>query len=265
VVFKLNGNGKEKVLYSFTGGADGADPQAGLVRDSSGNLYGTAFYGGAYGWGVVFKVDTTGAETVLYSFTGGSDGGEPLAGLLRDSAGNLYGTTYGGAYGWGVVFMLDPTGAETVLYSFTYGANPYAGLVRDSAGNLYGTTEAGGAYGLGAVFKVKENSKEKILYSFTGGADGTDPRGGLVRDSASNLYGTTWQGGAYGWGVVFKVDSTGKETVLYTFTGGADGGNPAAGLLRDSAGNLYGTTYFGGVVSDACSMGCGVVFKITPQ
>jgi uncharacterized repeat protein (TIGR03803 family) len=265
VVFKLTANDKERVLYSFTGGTDGASPQAGLVRDSSGNLYGTTWGGGAHNDGAVFKLDTAGAETVLHSFAW-ADGGAPNAGLVRDSAGNLYGTTFGGgAYEEGVVFKLDTTGAETVLYSFaggTDGRNPCAGLVRDSAGNLYGTTCGGGAYGYGVVFKLTANDKEKVLYSFTGGVDGAGPWAGLVRDSAGNLYGTTNVGGAYGYGVVFKLTANDKERVLYSFTGGVDGRWPSAGLVRDSAGNLYGTTFNGGDPNCAGGLGCGTVFRV---
>ena len=195
-------------LHTFTGG-DGYQPYAGLVRDSAGNLYGTTAGGGTYGAGVVFQLDATGAETVLYSFTGGADGATPVADVKRDSAGNLYGTTAGGGtYGAGVVFQLDATGAYTVRYTFTGGAdgaNPYARLVRDSAGNLYGTTVNGGAYGYGVVFKLDTTGAETVLHSFTGGKDGANPYAGLLLDSASNLYGTTYYGGAYGKGVAFKI------------------------------------------------------------
>jgi uncharacterized repeat protein (TIGR03803 family) len=262
VVFELHTTGKEKVLHSFGGFADGANPVAGVIFDSAGNLYGTTYFGGASGQGVVFKLDTTRTETVLYSFTGGADGGSPRSSLIRDSAGNLYGTTeYGGASGQGTVFKLDAAGTESVLYSFrgrADGATPVAGLVRDSAGNLYGTTYNGGASGFGVVFKVNTAGKETVLHSFAGGADGANPYAGLIRDSAGNFYGTTFYGGASNYGIVFKVDTTRTETVLYSFTGGADGGNPSAGVIRDSAGNLYGATTIGG----APGMGYGVVFEL---
>jgi uncharacterized repeat protein (TIGR03803 family) len=164
---------------------------------------------------------------------------------------------------------------ETVLYQFTGGedgAFPFAGVVRDWGRNLYGTTEGGGGTGCGGsgcgtVFKVDTTGKETVLYAFTGGPDGGLPLGGLVRDGAGNLYGTTYSGGnatecTGGCGVVFKLDTTGTETVLHTFTGGADGSNPAASLLLDSSGNLYGTAYQGGTGCNGS--GCGVVFKITP-
>jgi uncharacterized repeat protein (TIGR03803 family) len=150
--------GQETVLYSFTGSTDGGSPEAGLIRDAKANLYGTTYLGGSSSAGTVFKLDPTGQETVLYSFTGGADGANPSEGsLIRDSAGNLYGTTpQGGASDFGVVFKLDPAGKETVLHSFSGrdGKIPYGTLVRDKAGNLYGTTYEGGAYGGGVVFKI---------------------------------------------------------------------------------------------------------------
>jgi uncharacterized repeat protein (TIGR03803 family) len=263
VVYKVDTAGHSTVLHNFTGEADGGVPYGGVIRDSKGNLYGTAEVGGASGAGVVFKVDTFGNETVLYSFTGGSDGGYPLAGVIRDSKGNLYGTTNGGGASYaGVVFKVDTSGNETVLYSFTGGSDggyPLAGVIRDSKGNLYGTTNGGGASGAGVVFKVDTFGNETVLYSFTGGSDGGNPLWVvLVRDSAGNLYGTTNGGGASGAGVVFKVNAAGNETVLHSFTGGADGGNPYAGVILGPEGNLYGTTAFGGETN------AGVVFEIKP-
>ena len=235
-----------------------------MIRDSAGNLYGTTSSGGAADFGVVYKIDTTGHETVLYSFTGGADGGHPLAGVIRDSAGNLYGTTEtAGASdpGYGVVYKIDATGQETVLYSFIGGADgayPVAGVIRDSAGNLYGTTESGGAADFGVVYKIDTTGHETVLYSFTGGADGGIPVAGVIRDSAGNLYGTTQSGGTSSAGVVYRIDTTGHETVLYSFTGGEDGGNPLSGVVVDPTGNLYGTTYSGGTHNE------GVVFKLIP-
>jgi uncharacterized repeat protein (TIGR03803 family) len=286
VVFKVDKSGKETLLYSFTGaGGDGANPYAGLVRDTAGNLYGTTSGGGSSscsgGCGVVFKVDNSGKETVLYSFTGtDGDGANPWAGLILDARGNLYGTTvYGGAYDEGTVFKLNNTDKESVLYSFggVYGANPYGGLVRDAAGNLYGTTFNGGEYsecygggdeGCGVVFKLAANGKETVLHSFCSAQetckDGANPYAGLVRDAAGNLYGTTYQGGSSDGcdfprcGTVFKVYKTGKETVLHSFIPYTDGYYPYAGLVRDAAGNLYGTTSIDG------PSGYGTVFKLTP-
>jgi uncharacterized repeat protein (TIGR03803 family) len=285
VVYKLDvASGQETVLYSFTGGADGASPETGVIRDSAGNLYGTT-NGGGTDYGVVYKLDVaSGQETVLYSFTGGTDGSNPYAGVIRDSDGNLYGTTSGGgsgegSAGYGVVFKVNSAGQETVLYSFTGGADggdPIAGLILDSAGNLYGTTSEGGNIvtcpvsifspgGCGVVYKVDTAGQETVLYSFTGGTDGGFPDAGVIRDSAGNLYGTTYGGGDLsgcfggGCGVVFEVDPAGQETVLYTFTGGTDGGHPYAGVILDLAGNLYGTASSGGADSG------GVVFKLAPQ
>lgn len=267
-VFKLDPEGNYIALYSFTGGTDGANSSGDLIRDNDGNLYGTTTYGGTSNYGVVFEVDPSGKETTLYSFTGGADGVGPFAGLVRDENGNLYGTTaFGGASGAGVVFKVDPSGKETVLYTFTGGAdgaNPYGDLIRDPDGNLYGTTYGGGTSNAGTVFKVDPTNKESVLYSFTGGADGARPFAGLVRDEAGNLYGTASMGGTSGWGVVFKVDPTNKESVLYSFTNGTDGGALYGGLVRDSQGNLYGTTFFGGDLSGCGGVGCGVVFKLNP-
>jgi uncharacterized repeat protein (TIGR03803 family) len=196
------------VLYTFTGGADGSDPFAGLVRDSAGNLYGTAAFAGAHDAGVVFELKSNGNYKPLHSFTGGADGRTPYGGVVRDSAGNLYGTTtYGGAHpSCGVVFKLDATGTYTVLHNFTCGAdggNPFAVLVRDSAGNLYGTANYNGKFGSGVVFKLDTAGAYTVLHSFDG-TDGSHPEA-LVRDLAGNLYGTTVSGGAYDKGVVFKI------------------------------------------------------------
>ena len=225
------------VLYAFKGTHDGASPNAGLIRDKNGNLYGMTAQGGRCRFcGVVFELNAQGRKKVLYKFTGGVDGGLPLAGLVRDSDANLYGTTErDGDDTAGVVFKLDKTGTETVLYSFTGGVDggfPQASLVRDHASNLYGTTTGGGAYDDGVVFKVDTTGAETVLYTFTGGADGSDPFAGLVRDSAGNLYGTAAFGGAHDAGVVFELKSNGNYKPLHSFTGGADGAAPVAGLVR---------------------------------
>jgi len=271
-VFKMDKAGKETVLHSFTM-ADGAFPLGTLIRDPLGNLYGTTSDSGPSGQGTVFKLDKGGNERVLYSFSGGADGGGPEAGVIRDATGNLYGTTAGGGNNNndGVVFKVDETGHETVLHTFdgTDGGGPEAPLVRDAGGNLYGTTVFGGAYDWGTVFKLDKAGNESVLHSFTGGTDGRDPYAPLVRDAAGHLYGTTWEGGddscngGLGCGVVFKLDSTGNETVLYTFTGKADGKQPGQ-LLRDAAWNFYGGTSAGGSNSgQGCETdGCGTVFKL---
>jgi uncharacterized repeat protein (TIGR03803 family) len=185
--------------------------------------------------------------------------------LIRDAAGSLYGTTRAGgpSQSIGVVFKLSPAGIETVLHGFTGGGDgPYAGLIEDAAGNLYGTTQTCGA---GQLFKLSPTGTYTVLHSFLGPpTDGSGPYGDLVRDAAGNLYGTTYFGGAFTFGAVFELSPTGTETVLYSFTGGADGFQPRAGLVQDAAGNLYGTTTRGGFFSNACGTGCGVVFKLTP-
>jgi len=263
-VFMVDPTGKETVLYNFKGKADGASPIAGLARGPGGAFYGTTVEGGASNYGTVFRLSKTGKETVLHSFNS-QDGSYPDAGLFRDSVGNLYGATVkGGTSNLGTVFELDTTGKQTVLHSFTGGADgrfsyTYGRLVRDAAGNFYGTTLAGGNSDQGIVFKVDTTGQETVLYNFTGGADGGYPYAGLVLDKKGNLYGTTYVGGVSGQGTVFKLTTSGKEIVLYSFTGGADGGNPSAPLLRDGKGNLYGTTYYGGASNS------GVLFKLDPS
>jgi uncharacterized repeat protein (TIGR03803 family) len=269
-VFKLSPSGTETVLHSFGDNAmDGQNPIAELITDAEGNLYGTTYLGGAHGVGTVFELSPTGTETILHSFRkGGRDGHTPYAGLIMDAKGNLYGTTYaGGAYGIGTVFELSPTGTETILHSFaahkTDGAHPYARLVMDAKGSLYGTTVVGGAYGGGTVFEISAGGTETILHSFAKkGNDGYTPYAGLIMDALGNLYGTTWEGGARGYGTVFEVTPAGTETVLYSFCtqggpncmDGMDGGYPSA-VIMDAEGNFYGTTYFFS----------GTVFELSPN
>ncbi len=265
VVFQLNEAGEENVLYTFSGLADGGNPYSGVTLDTEGNLYGTTYFGGAGHAGVVYRVAPSGAETVLHSFTAGSDGGYPYAGVTLDAAGNLYGTTLSdgvtesGGQGQGVVYKLTASGNLSVLYTFTGyadGALPRSSVILDQAGNLYGTTSEGGS-NYGVVYKLDTTGKETVLYSFTGGSDGANPYSGLVRDAAGNLYGTTERGGLNNNGVVYELETSGKETVLYTFDS-TNGANPLAGLTIDSAGNLYGTTNAGGR-SDS-----GLVFELKP-
>jgi len=292
VVFKLDPTGKkETVLHKFTNNPDGEEPESLLIEDSIGNLYGTTLGGGS-DFGTVFKVSPEGKETVLYTFPwpNYAYGAFPYVGVIGDSAGNLYGTTAdGGEFDYGTVYELDSTSKETVLYSFegeSDGKFPSLGasLIRDPEGNLYGTTQLGGNEqvndcdgdeGCGVVFKVSPNSDgtwtDTTLYEFCSQSNCTDgwyPAGGLVRDAAGNLYGTTYRGGfsqSDCCGVVFKLDTTGKSTVLHTFTGGADGSYPQAGLVRDAAGNIYGSASSGGDLNCQPSYGgCGVVFRITP-
>jgi len=232
-IFELSPKGTETVLYNFAGGTDdGENPNGSLIFDSAGNLYGTTLHGGidnpycVAACGTVFELTPSGTETVLYRFKGGPDGGNPIAGLVMDAQGNLYGTTlFGGTSegnGWGTVFEITAGGEEIVLYRFTGemdGGEPYGGLLLDYQGNLYGTTFYGGGT------SCYENA---------------------------------------GCGTVFKLSPTGVETVLYRFQGGADGEGPY-GVVADAQGNLYGVTAFGGNYNIACSQrGCGVAFKVTP-
>jgi uncharacterized repeat protein (TIGR03803 family) len=280
-----------QLLFQFPLRKTGSNP-SGLLR-VNGNFYGTTTLGGMSNEGTVFELTSEGALTSLYSFNRNtSDGRTPTVGpLLRDRAGNLYGTTEAGGdlkcvsvnpsqKGCGTVFKLSPEGKETILHSFngspSDGATPLAGLTADSAGNLYGTTYVGGSGctdgaggGCGTVFKITPAGVETVLYSFSGGADGSTPDYvNLLIDSAGNLYGTTLRGGDLncpgssreGCGVVFKIDATGQETVLYAFTGGVTGGYPQAGLARDSLGNLYGTATAGG---NTCPL-CDLIYKVDP-
>lgn len=269
IVFKVDSAGNETIVYGFTGAADGGYP-TGLTIDAQGNLYGTTDWGGdltcnaPHGCGTVFKLDNTGKETLLYSFTGvQGDGKNPVASLLRDAIGNLYGTTpAGGSLNGGTVFKVDTTGKETVLFSFdgTDGLDPHTGLVMDVQDNLYGATYSGGHGvdgGNGLVFKLNKGGKEIVLHRFAASGKAGYHPGTLVRDAQGNLYGTTIYGGAFGYGTVFKVDKTGKETVLYSFHGADDGAFPYAGLLLDGQGSLYGTTT--GLFETT-----GTVFKLTP-
>jgi uncharacterized repeat protein (TIGR03803 family) len=269
-IFKLNSAGKETILHSFAGTPDGEDPRSTLVRDTERNLYGTTQYGGTQGgYGTVFRLSPKGKLTLLHSFAGTPDGEDPYGGLVRDKAGNLYGTTlYGGTNGgFGTVFKLGVKGKLTLLHSFAEtpdGASPLAGLIQDAAGNLYGTTQYGGTNGgFGTVFKLNSKGKLILLHSFAGMPDGQNPYARLVRDAAGNLYGTTYYGGTSGYGSVFEINTKGKLTILHSFTPSPDGSHPIAGLIRDKAGNLYGTTSDGGDLNCGFS-GCGTVFKITP-
>jgi len=292
-VFELTpepgGGWTESVLHSFSG-PEGTYPGGNLIFDASGNLYGTTGWG--CGMGCVFEMmpnpDGSWTESVIYGFAccGGESGGYPVASLVFDSAGNLYGTTafgglpgcspYGnGCYGMGVAFELSPNGdgtwTEKVLHHFTGGkdgATPTSALVFDSAGNLYGTTYWGGAYnGNGNVFRLKPNGDgtwtEQVLHQFTGGKDGGAPVAGVIFDGAGNLYGTATQGGAYGYGVVFRLrprESGGVDyDVLHAFrdTRGDPGALPL-NVVLDAAGNLYGITMGDGTTT------FGTVFEITP-
>jgi uncharacterized repeat protein (TIGR03803 family) len=263
-VFKVDKSGKETVLYSFTGGLDGSNPFVGLVRDAVGNLYGVTAYGGTSGVGTVFRLSKSGKETVLYSFAGGTDGCYPFGGLLRDKAGNFYGTTEDcGASGVGTVFKLSKAGKETVLHSFAGGTTDgefpsFSTLLMDAVGTLYGVAEQGGLGNQGVVYKLSKSGKLTILHSFLGGtSDGCDVFGTPAMDTEGNLYGTANSCGSAHVGMVWKVSPKGKETVLHNFTAGSsDGAEPIAGLIMDAKGNFYGDTYQGG------SANLGTVYKM---
>jgi uncharacterized repeat protein (TIGR03803 family) len=297
-VFELTPNGSggwtEKKLHNFGNGTDGSGPQATLIWDAAGNLYGTTTYGGSApcgpGCGTVFEMTPNGSggwtEKKLHNFNpfNGSDGKFPTGGVIFDRAGNLYGTTtYGGTHqcnldGCGMVFEVSPNGiggwTERNLHNFgngTDGTNPYAGLIFDSAGNLYGTTSSGGDYGYGTVFEMTPREgggwTEKKLHNFGTGTDGAIPEASLIFDAAGNLYGVTDNGGDYTQGTVFEMTPNGSggwtEKKLHNFGSGTDGEIPEGGLIFDGDGNLYGTTRLGGAHS--CGFfGCGTVFEVTP-
>jgi uncharacterized repeat protein (TIGR03803 family) len=277
----------ETVLHSFGDGSvanDGQVPDAGLIQASDGNFYGTTYHGGSVGGGTVFKITPSGAVTILHSFFDGSvanDGGDPVAGLIQASDGNLYGTTSeGGSADNGTVFKITPSGTVTIIHSFldgsvaNDGAGPDAGLIQASDGNFYGTTEYGGSAGWGTVFKIAPSGAVTILHSFGDGSvanDGWYPCGGLIQASDGNFYGTTWYGGSADWGTVFKITPSGTVTILHSFGDGSvanDGWYPFAGLIQASDGNFYGATWYGGstaVAGEDYGNGWGTVFKITPS
>jgi uncharacterized repeat protein (TIGR03803 family) len=287
-VYSISTSGTEKVLYAFEGGSDGANPYAGLI-DVKGMLYGTTSGGGGYsecitrysdGCGTVFTITTSGHETVLHRFLGGSDGAFPNADLI-DVNGVLYGSTAnGGRVGAGTVYSITPAGAEKVLHAFQRSPDGYApvGLI-NVKGTLYGTTVYGGVYGsctgigCGIVYTISKSGSEKVLYNFKGGSDGEQPQAAMIEVNGV-LYGTTMYGGGgspcFGLGdncgTVFSITTAGVESVLYGFQGGTDGGFPMSGLI-DVSGTLYGTTFFGGDHDLCCSHpygeGYGTVFTLS--
>jgi len=293
-IFTLSSNGKETPIYSFTGGADGNQPSSGLIRDSKGSFFGTTFFGGDTncvlttseppGCGTVYKLDSSKNLSVLYTFTGNTDGAWPQ-GLVMDSAGNLYGVTfYGGnlncplfqGIGCGVVFKISSTGTFTTLYTFQGGADgaiPFGFLTLHGTAAYGGTQEGGiladcGGVGCGVIFAVSTSTgAERPVYAFTGGADGGLPTSQFLFDSKGNLYGTTYAGGnnsctnqnSVGCGVIFRLTPTGKENALYAFKGTPDAANPSWGLTADASGNGYGTTIYGGTSN------LGAVFKISSK
>ncbi len=272
----------EKVLHSFSGGNGGTDGSlpTGVIVDAAGNLFGTTTYGGANNQtGTAWELSPDGSggwtETILHSFGGGTDGKYPRTALTMDPAGNLFGTTSnGGVNGGGTVFELSPSAGggwtESVVYSFGErgdGCNPQARVTLDASGNLYGTTAGqceGSAYG--TVFELSPSSggyTEKIIHYFFNLNSGATPEAPVVFDSAGNLYGTTYRGGAYGYGTIFKLAPNGSggwvESPVHNFTGNADGANPLYGVIVGPNGDIFGTTPYGG--NAANSNGYGVVFE----
>jgi uncharacterized repeat protein (TIGR03803 family) len=266
------------VLHTFTNSPDGAIPSA-IIRGAEGKFYGTTESGGDDNSdGTIFEVDKNGHETVLYRFTGGSDGALPLAAPFRDHAGNLYGTTEGNGLSESpsTVYKLNTSGQLTVLYTFTGegdGCCADSPVVLDKEGNLYGTTPFAGTdcpysatkgVGCGVVFEVRKSGEFSVLRTFTG-PDGVQPEGGLVADAQGNLYGSTTRGGVLkcdmvGCGAIFKLDTSKKFTALYRFKGKADGSTPLA-VIQDSAGNIYGWAASAGDLK--CDFGgCGTIFEV---
>jgi uncharacterized repeat protein (TIGR03803 family) len=299
-------------VYQFRGGADGAFPATELLLDEASNLYGTARGGGVAspdcafvsGCGVAFRIDRYGEESILYSFKGGADGFGVASGLIRNGAGDFYGTTVAGGDAnpvctgdgppgtCGTIYKIDRHGNHTVLHRFTGGADgyaPYGSLARDWRGDLYGVTSnggdtsssfcsstvsaLGGALGCGTVFKIDRAGRFSVVHTFKGKDGGPFPDGWLAADFAGNIYGITGNGGSavsssnLGNGTIFKLDQRGEESVLYSFAGGTKGLTSFGSVIRDDHGNLYGATYFGGDTADAaCGAvgGCGVVFRLDP-
>jgi uncharacterized repeat protein (TIGR03803 family) len=266
-------------IYSFSGGNDGEYLDTELVMDSAGNLYGTTVQGGIHGSGTIFQLAPSGSgwtHTVLYSFTGGADGGEPYKGVTLDAQGNLYGTAVTGGSGsceggCGVVYKLTNSGGvwtQSVIHAFTGGndgSGPGSPVAFDKHGNLYGTTPTGGAKGFGVVYEMKLGANGgwnlSVIHTFTGGTDGLGGSASrLLLDVVGNVYGVNTVGGAKGFGNVYELTRSGGEwhlTTLYSFKDQPDGASPYGGVIFDKSGNLYGTTYYAGA-NDV-----GTVYKLT--
>jgi uncharacterized repeat protein (TIGR03803 family) len=269
-------------LHTFSGSPDGQEPIAGLTMGAAGSLYGTAYSGGTNGLGLVYKLSRRGTGwvlTPLYSFQGAEDGSSPVGGVTVGPDGNLYGTTSrGGRHSAGTVYKLSPPATFcrsflcpwtiTPIYEFTSladGGYPDDAPIFDHDGNLYGTTGEGGLGNSGVVFKLTRSGSswtESVLYSFAGSPDGAGPFSGVTFDQNGNLYGTTTGGGGVGGGTVYQLTPSGSgwtEKVLYSFQGSNDGYLPYAGVALDPAGNLYGTTFYGGARQG------GTIFQLTPS
>jgi uncharacterized repeat protein (TIGR03803 family) len=261
-IFKITPSGTLTTLYSFAG-SDGVQPFGGLVQGTDGNFYGTTFYGGFYGgangYGTVFKITPSGRLTTLYSFAG-NDGKYPAAGLIQATSGSFYGTTeFGGANDYGTIFKITPGGTLTTLYSFAGvdGGIPAASLVQARNGNFYGTTYSGGV-GYGTVFKITPSGTLETLYSFAG-TSASNPASGLIQATNGSFYGATQNGGSnncsLGCGTIFEITPGGTLTILIDF-GGINGAQPIGGLVQGTDGTFYGTTDGGG------SIGRGTVFSL---
>jgi uncharacterized repeat protein (TIGR03803 family) len=265
-IFQLNSTGAPTGLYSFGGENDGANPFAALTQGRDGNFYGTAFQGGAFDNGTIFRITPAGAFTNLFSLNL-ANGDLPYAGLTLATDGNFYGATYqGGASGPGAIFRITPAGLLTTIYSFTGGASdggfPHANLTQAADGNLYGTTHKVGVgnppFKNGTVFRISTNGTLTTLVTFDN-TNGASSYGALTPAENGNLYGTTAFGGSSSNGTLFRISASGQFTNIYSFTGGSDGAQPMAGLFAASDGNLYGTTSAGG------AFGLGTVFRMLPN
>ncbi len=265
-IFRMTPDGFFTILKSFPFGTEGRNPAAALIQATDGNLYGTLLNGGYYGgynsgFGSVIQMNLNGTTTVLYTFTGGMDGGNPSAALLQGSDLNFYGTTLrGGAFNQGTVFKITLSGGFSVMHAFTGGADgggAYSALIQATDGNFYGTTYSGGAAGYGTVFKITPSGLFSVVHAFTGGTDGGRSYSALLQAADGNFYGTTADGGALGYGTVFKITPSGVFSVVYTFSGGTDGGSSYSALIQAPDGSFYGTTYAGGGASNE-----GIAFRL---
>ncbi len=268
-VYRISPSGTMTTIYNFcaAGGTctDGAEPFFGLTLGADGNLYGTTNQGGANNDGTVFKITLNGTLTTLHSFDGG-DGCTPQGGVMLANNGFFYGTTLFCGTGAGTLFAFKPGGSFRTLYQFRsnslHGGNPYTVPIQASDGNLYGVTYAGGSSGLGVFYKVTPSNTVSNIYNFcsvTDCADGASPLGGLVEGSDGNLYGTV-TGANNCCGAIFRLTTSGTETILHYFSGG-DGSTPIATLALGNDGVMYSTTPQGG--SGICSGGCGTIYSIT--
>ena len=249
-IWKYSVLGHFSVAYSFNEASDGGYPNGNITFDSYGNMYGTCSYGGSFGYGTVWEYSASGHLVVLHSFTNGNDGSDPYGSVTLDSSGNMYGTaSNGGAIGAGTLWEYSASGIFSVLHTFTQGNGggyPYGSVTLDGSGNMYGTTAVAGTNGSGTVWEYSALGNFSVLHIFTNGIDGHFPAGSVTFDSNGNMYGTALYGGASDAGTVWEYNASGNFSVVHTFTGGNDGGNPNGSVTFDSYGNMYGTTESGG-------------------